>query len=573
MKAQAQPTPFRILWRAFLEQFVANESATSDLQTRRAILGILAFLITPGFLLMMQTMPTYELTVLVAKARNMPELVERALDQLAVLFVVYSMATTGLVTVFVWDVLVFDKRDAMVLGPLPISGSTVVAAKLAALATLLLGTALAVNLVSGLPFAFVTGSPAGRIGAHLTGHLAGTIGGAIFMFATIVVVRGLVVLLAGPNAAAAVGSMLQFCLISAVLLFVMTPALISSARQNVLFLGAGDWMPTRWFIAVFEYIRGSVDPRLPRLAVRAAIAVPLAIAAVVVTMLAGYRRQLSRALAPPAKAFASAAIRRRIAALIAGRDHVARGVSEFVLTTLARSRPQQMPIVMAASIAVAIISVAISTRQGGLAELQTPRIVVLWIPIVIGYWIVVGLRAAFVVPAELPAAVIFRAHARLPSPSFWLGVRAAMIAFALPPALFANVVTVGPLAGWQTAAWHSLVVCLMVVIAADGASLLTRSVPFTQAYPPGHAKLKTRWPLYLLGMFAIAYFPVQAELRFRDDPTSLAVAAGACVVIIAGLEIAGRRLSRHWTVEADDDAGDPESPTTLDIGMSRGSLA
>jgi len=38
------------------------------------------------------------------------------------------------------------------------------------------------------------------------------------------------------------------------------------------------------------------------------------------------------------------------------------------------------------------ISVALVTRKGGLAELQTPRTVVLWIPIVVGYWVVVGLR-------------------------------------------------------------------------------------------------------------------------------------------------------------------------------------
>ena len=89
----------------------------------------------------------------------MPQLIETHLAQLAVLFVSYSMITTGLLTVFIWDTLVFDKRDAMVLGPLPLRGSTIVGAKLAALATFLVGTALAVNVTSGLPFAFVTGGP------------------------------------------------------------------------------------------------------------------------------------------------------------------------------------------------------------------------------------------------------------------------------------------------------------------------------------------------------------------------------------------------------------------------------
>ena len=87
------------------------------MQMRRAIIGVFTFLVTPGLFLMVKTMSRYELTLLVAKARNMPQLIETHLAQMAVLFVSYSMITTGLLTVFIWDTLVFDKRDAMVLGP------------------------------------------------------------------------------------------------------------------------------------------------------------------------------------------------------------------------------------------------------------------------------------------------------------------------------------------------------------------------------------------------------------------------------------------------------------------------
>ena len=174
---RSTPPAFSILWRAFLEQLVANESATSELQTRRAILGVLAFLVTPGLYLMMTMLP----------AKNLP------ISQMAVLFVAYSMVTTGLIAVFTWDALVFDTRDAMVLGPLPVRGTTIVAAKLAALATFLLGATLAVNLTSGVPFAVVTGIGNGLVLRHLSGHLAGTIGGAIFVFAVLVIARGLLV--------------------------------------------------------------------------------------------------------------------------------------------------------------------------------------------------------------------------------------------------------------------------------------------------------------------------------------------------------------------------------------------
>ena len=124
----------------FVEQFAANESATSDIQMRRAIIGVITFLVMPGLFLMMRTMSGYELMVKVARARDMPQIVEGFLAQMAVLFVSYSMISTGLLTAFIWDALVFDKRDAMVLGPLPLRGRTIVGAKLAALATFLLGT-------------------------------------------------------------------------------------------------------------------------------------------------------------------------------------------------------------------------------------------------------------------------------------------------------------------------------------------------------------------------------------------------------------------------------------------------
>ena len=321
------------------------------------------------------------------------------------------------------------------------------------------------------------------------------------MFCTLVVVRGLLVLLVSAHAAATVGSLLQFVFLSAVLCFMMVP----TATGQVL-------PPISWFAALFEWIRGSRVPAVPGLAQYALIVLPLSVAGAIAVTFGGYWKQMRAALAPSARVAATARIRRRLAALITGRDRVARATSDFVLTTLARSRVQQAPIAIAAALGVAIISVALVTREGGFAELRTPRTVVLWIPIVLGYWVVVGLRASFVLPTELKAAWAFRVHSQLPSASYWSGVRAAMIAFAIGPALLRRTRSscfrclVGGLPPI-----HTLIVTLAIAITAQFASLLVEGVPFTRAYPPGHAKLKTRWQLYLLGMWAIAYLPVRME--------------------------------------------------------------
>jgi hypothetical protein len=571
----AAETPFKILWRVFVEQFAAIESATSDLQMRRAIIGVVTFLITPGVFLIGKTMSSYEFTLLIARHRNMPQLIETYHAQMAVLFVSYSMITTGLLTVFIWDSLVFDKRDAMVLGPLPLKGRTIVGAKLAALATVLVGTASVVNVTSGLPFAFVTGGPEGHILRHLAGHLTGTIGGAVFIFCTLVIVRGLLVLVVSAHAAATIGSLLQFVFLSAVLCFMMVPTATGQVTP-----------PISWFAALFEVIRGATSQTIPPLAQQALIVLPLSVAGAMAITAGSYWKQMRAALAPSARVSGSARVRRHLAGLIVGRDRIARATSDFVLITLARSRVQQAPIAIAAALGVAIISIAIATREGGFAELRTPRAVVLWIPIVLGYWIVVGLRASFVLPTELKAAWAFRAHSQMPAfdvaqaaastsraaVSYWSGVRAAMFAFAIGPALFVNALVVLPLLGWGIAAIHALVVTLAIAITAQFASLLVDGIPFTRAYPPGHAKLKTRWQFYLLGMWAIAYLPVRMEQQVLNDPCGLAVLLVKGLAVLGVLEIAGRHRARKWTMppEPDFDDADPEALTFLNLGPDAG---
>jgi hypothetical protein len=371
----------------------------------------------------------------------------------------------------------------------------------------------------------------------------------------------LLVLLVSAHAAATAGSMLQFVFLSAVLCFMMVPTATGQVTP-----------PISWFAALFEWIRGSRAPAVPGLAQDALIALPLSVAGAIGVTFGGYWKQMRAALAPSARVAGTARLRRRLAAFITGRDRVARATSDFVLTTLARSRVQQAPIAISAALGVAIISVALVTREGGLAELRAPRTAVLWIPIVLGYWVVVGLRASFALPTELKAAWAFRVHAEMPSTSYWAGVRAAMIAFATGPALLVDAAVVAPLLGLRVAAIHALVIVLAIAIIAQFASLLVEAVPFTRAYPPGHAKLKTRWHLYLVGMWAIAYVPIRMELRALNDPWALAVLMAEGLAVFGVLEIAGRYRARKWSMSVDtelDDA-DPEALTFLNLGPDAG---
>ena len=93
-------------------------------------------------------------------------------------------------------------------------------------------------------------------------------------------------------------------------------------------------------------------------------------------------------------------------------------------------------------------------------------------------------------------------------------------------------------------------------------------VPFTRPYRPGHTKLKTRWPLYLLGLFTVADWPVRLEIRLLGHPEGLAAAAASMAIAVAALEILGRwRADRHRRDDSDEDVDDEASGLSV-LGLA-----
>src|SRR5215470_2478665 len=104
-------SPFRILTRAFLLQLFTNESAISDAQLRQAMIWGITLLLPPGLFLMVTIFPEYENMV-----AYHPKLIDEARLRIALVLVMYAMATIGYIAVFVWEGLAFERRDAMVIG-------------------------------------------------------------------------------------------------------------------------------------------------------------------------------------------------------------------------------------------------------------------------------------------------------------------------------------------------------------------------------------------------------------------------------------------------------------------------
>src|ERR1051326_8378731 len=190
------------------------------------------------------------------------------------------MVAAGLVAVFVWDALRFDRPDAMVLGPLPLGGRSIMLAKLSALAAFLLGAAIGLNLLNASVFALTMSTRPLLFAGNFAGVLLVTTSAATLVLSLIVAVRSTIALAGGARVAAAAGSTLQFAFVAALLVFLVS-VIAPPPRAGLLRISGTMSPPITWFVALFEVVRRSDRGswgEFIALARYAAIAVPAAAA-------------------------------------------------------------------------------------------------------------------------------------------------------------------------------------------------------------------------------------------------------------------------------------------------------
>jgi hypothetical protein len=549
---------FTVLFRTFFAQLFTSETVTSDVQLRQAMMWALAFILTPCLLILIQVFPQFQLLVIrIGRIHPPPGVIVRAtavrnlmaedmIEWTIQILSGYSMVTVGLIAVFVWDALSFDRRDAMVLGSLPLKGSTIIMAKLAALTAFLLGSSAVVNLLNAFVFGFETSDQFGALTMmrHFVGCLVVTCAAAALVFAAIVAIRGTIAVVGGPRLAAAIGSLLQFVFVVALLAFIIGLFASPARRGRLVIPTLTAWSPTTWFVAWFEVLRGSdrgAWPEFVTLARRGMMMVAVAVGSAVVVSIAAFHRQMQLALTPSASPgpLGRARVSRLVARLCAPRDLVALATSDFILTTLARSRTQQAPLAINAAIGLALVVFGFVRVRGDASA------ALLAIPLLLAYWTAIGLRASFFVPSELPASWVFHANAPNESVSYRRAIRASIIGFVLPAA--------AALAAAVGGAAHALRVAVVVVSLANLVVLSVDFVPFTRAYQPGHAKLKTRWPLYAFGSYAFSYGVLTLPLAYT-------------VLAALALDLATRVARRHWSAAPrHDDTDSGSAVTVLDL--------
>jgi len=270
----ARALQFTALTRTFLARFFDNEITGGTNDVLQGFFWVVTILSVPGALIAVMLSVHWGVLgtvygVAVLRYASQPD---------KVLYLGLVMIGSALVSAIVWTSLLVDRQDALILGTLPLRASTVAAAKLSALLVyvgLIAGSMAGTSSVLwGFFLASGRGATFGWAFHGIVAHFVATAAASAFVLLAVAAVEGLALSILGPRIFARVSIALQAGLVVLVGAAMLVLPRIPSAVANLYSHGASrqNWLlntPPVWFLGLYEWAFGTMDPDLKQLAVRA----------------------------------------------------------------------------------------------------------------------------------------------------------------------------------------------------------------------------------------------------------------------------------------------------------------
>ena len=509
---------FQALYQEFLFRLVDLEILSERADTTK-LLGQFAAMLAAASLML--SGGAFRLTQLPLPA---PEVLIGAWSEEHFL-IATTMMVVGLFTVLCWDSTFPDRRDILILCPLPVRARTMFAAKVAALGTALSLTVSAVNVFTGISYPFALGWLSGGILGMVrsfAAYWATMLAAAAFLLCSVLALQGVAAQLLPRRYFLRLSGALQlaaFCLILTVYFLqppLATPTALAALEDRHLLA----WLPSYWFLALFQLLNGSMHPALDSLAVRALAAVVLALFGAASALLLSYFRTLRKTIEEPD--IVPAARRRGWPPRFGGSLQTA--ISLFTARSLFRSRQHRLILAFYLGVGFAITLVYGRSLFHGLFgyqaqpwnQLNRPMLVA---SIVMMCFAVVGLRVVFALPYALRANWIFQVTMIRRPQQYLEAVRRSLLSLGVLPVWLASAVLF--FSGWppRHAAGHLVVLGLLGVILVDICLRRFPKIPFTCSYLPGKSDIHVTSGAYVLVLLAITDMGVRYELRALDNLT------------------------------------------------------
>jgi len=457
-----------------------------------------------------------------------------------------TMLVVGIFAVFSWDSTFPDRRDVLVLAPLPVRGRTLFTAKIAAVATALGLTVLVLNGLSAFAWALALAPDGVGILGNLRFIAAFWVAlpsAGIFLYCAILGVQGVVAQLSRRWYLRA-SSFLQigaFGLILGVFLlepsFTTAKALGAAENQRVL-----AWLPSYWFLGLVNALSGAYpDSAMTSLARRAVAGLAIAIFFAGGAYLLSYFRTLRKIVEEP-----------DILPGAHGGMWLPRfgsspktALAQFAIRTLGRSRQHRMNLAFYVGVGFALVTLIITPvedakRLAGIDVLrQAMNVPMLLASLMVLCLCVLGTRVSFSRPLDLRANWLFRMMPMRGGEVCLSATRRALLALSVFPVCVGCAVLFLRYWPWVAVAKHLLLFGLFGGLLVELLLIGFRKIPYTCSYLPGKSKI------HVMVLASVALLPLALIncVEFERWVTADWLLYGAAAAMLAGAGFAVRRYT------------------------------
>jgi hypothetical protein len=485
-----------------------------------------------------------------------------------------NMLVVGLFAILSWDSTFPDRRDVLVLAPLPVRARTLFLAKVAALVTALSVTVVTLNSCTGLVWPLAL-APAGSgilglirsfFAYWVTMLLAG-----VFIVCSILSVQGLAAQLPRRQFLR-VSAFLQMAAFSLfVTVYFLQPSLTTpqaiTAAQNQRALAC---LPSYWFLGLFQMLNGSMDPALAQLAWRAWIGLAVAGSGAASAFLLSYFRTLRKIVEEPDIVSGSGGV--NWAPRFGSLPQTA--IVLFSVRTLLRSRQHRLILAFYLGIGFAIVILLAKDPAAQQQALTAPRGILggqVNVPLLISSVVmlcaaVVGTRIVFSMPLDLRANWIFRVAAVRGGLECLAASRRSLLVLAVTPVWAASAVLFLSIWPWRPVAGHLVVLGLLGMILADLGLHGFQKIPFTCSYLPG----KTYVHLVVLpglGLMTLILKGTAFERRALENPATYV--RMLVILVIAAICVRWRTVALAKSEDTEVQFEDVLAPAIFVLGLCR----
>ncbi|MCB1020045.1 MAG: hypothetical protein H6509_16095 [Bryobacterales bacterium] len=505
----------------FYERFFYNDLISSHDDPQLTAANLMAILAFPG-LLTLYWIPKYY--VVLARAPESVRLWHGLGDRFV--WIAFSMTVIALLSALQWESLLPDRRDMTILGPQPVTAAELFRAQGRALGRYLWLFFAILNAAALFfyPLGVVPWRASFLEGAWFAlAHVVAVASAALFAFFAVAGVQALLLLVLSPTLFRRVSQWAQLVVAAAlcgslILLFVLRGAAFAgtSTVYEAVSNPAARWLPPMWFAGLGEWLtRGSSTcAPMAKLALIALAASALLTAA---GYALSYRRFGALALETPTRPRLAQSRPVPRWDRLGLADPSQRAVFFFTLRTMLRSPLHRLKLGVFAGIGLAFVVI-----RAWDADPQAPGRELLEGPFALLFLCAVGLRAAFELPAELPANWAFRFHTDASRLQRYLaGARKAAWAGAFAPLVLLSTLAVDRLWGPTVSVPHGAGMLMVAWLALEAAQAGVRKIPFTCNFVAPRAHAIIVWTICAIAMAGFAASLASIELWALESPWRL----------------------------------------------------